>query len=106
VSDEQTREQRLCELEIYFTEQHYPRNIIKDGIEIAKVLNREELINPTPSDSKILPIVTTHNPQNPNMTPTIQQLNHILKADEEMKDVLQNYIVQIRKQQKTTKKSP
>ena len=57
------------------------------------MLNREELINPPPRncDSKILPFVTTHNPKNPNMTPIVQQLNHILKSDEEMKDVLQNY---------------
>jgi hypothetical protein len=93
VSDEQTRDQRLCELETYLTEQYYPKNIIKDGIKIARMLNREELINPPPRncDSKILPFVTTHNPKNPNMTPIVQQLNHILKSDEEMKDVLQNY---------------
>ena len=93
VSDKQTRDQRLCELETYLTEQYYPKNIIKDGIKIARMLNREELINPPPRncDSKILPFVTTHNPKNPNMTPIVQQLNHILKSDEEMKDVLQNY---------------
>jgi hypothetical protein len=72
VSDDQTREQRLRQLEIYLTEQHYPENIIKDGI--------NELINPPPRncvDSKILPFVTTHNPRHPNMTPVVQQLNHM-----------------------------
>jgi hypothetical protein len=43
VSDEQTRDQRLCQLEIYLTEQHYPTNIFKDGIKIAKMLNREDV---------------------------------------------------------------
>ena len=94
MSDDQTRKQRLRQLEIYLTEQHYPKNIIIDGINKASMLNREELINPPPrncADTKILPFVSTHNPLNPNMTPVVQQLNNILKSDEKKKDVLQNY---------------
>ncbi|XP_062609924.1 uncharacterized protein LOC134271725 [Saccostrea cucullata] len=85
VSEEETRNQRLDELKIFLTDQHYPLSLINDGIRKAKELDREELINPTPNDEeniKILPLVTTYNPKNPNITPIVQNLNEILKTDE------------------------
>ncbi|XP_062604091.1 uncharacterized protein LOC134265884, partial [Saccostrea cucullata] len=94
VSEEETRNQRLDELKIFLTDQHYPLSLINDGIRKAKELDREELINPTPNDEeniKILPLVTTYNPKNPNITPIVQNLNEILKTDEEMSNVLSKF---------------
>ncbi|XP_062612861.1 uncharacterized protein LOC134274600 [Saccostrea cucullata] len=94
VSDKEIRDKRLSELKTFLLQQYYPMGIIEDGIKEAIKLNREYLINPTrsqTSDLKILPLVTTHNPRNKNITSTVRQLNNVLKTDEEMAKVLEKY---------------
>lgn len=94
VSDNEKRNERLHELKASLIKQCYPLGIIDDGIKKALALNRENLINPPEnniSDLKILPLVTTHNPNNKNITPVVRQLNDILQTDEKMSEVLKNY---------------
>ena len=91
VSDEETRNQRLNELKQFLTDQHYPINLINDGIMKAKGIDRQDLINPilqNNKETKILPLVTTHNPRNPNIAPVVNHLNGVLKTDEDMARVL------------------
>ena len=94
VSEEETKNQRLNELKTFLLDQLYPINLINDGIKKAKEINRDELINPTPrndQEAKILPLVTTYNPRNLNITPAVRNLNEILKTDEEMARVLSKF---------------
>lgn len=42
------------------------------------------------TDSRILPLVTTHNPQNTNVAPIVYQLNDVLKTDETMSKIFKN----------------
>ncbi|XP_062612905.1 uncharacterized protein LOC134274656 [Saccostrea cucullata] len=94
VSDEERRKERLKELKGYLLDQKYPLEIIEDGIKKAEELDRNQLINPPSTDTteeKILPFVTTHSPRNRNMTPFVQHLNGVLKTDEKMSKVLQNF---------------
>jgi hypothetical protein len=95
VSEDLTREQRLEELKIYLRKQNYPAKLIDNGIKKAKDLNRKNIINQIAIDestnSRILPFVTTHNTKNPNVTPFVRQLNDLLKTDEKMEKVLNNY---------------
>jgi hypothetical protein len=67
-------------MKTFLQEQHYPKNLIMDGINKATEINRQELINPTPKTdegTKILPLITTHNPKNLNITPAVRSLNKI-----------------------------
>ena len=61
----------------------------------TKDLNRKNIINQITIDestnSRILPFVTTHNTKNPNVTPFVRHLNDLLKTDEKMEKVLNNY---------------
>lgn len=94
VSDEETRNQRLNELKQFLTDQHYPINLINDGIIKAKEIDRQDLINPilrNNKETKILPLVTTHNPRNPNIAPVVSNLNGVLKTDEDMARVLSKF---------------
>lgn len=94
VSDNEKRNERLHELKASLIKQCYPVGIIDDGIKKALALNRENLINPpenNTSDLKILPLVTTHNPNDINIIPVVRQLNNILQTDEKMSEVLKKY---------------
>ncbi|XP_062571387.1 uncharacterized protein LOC134233429, partial [Saccostrea cucullata] len=94
VSDEKTRDKRLNELKKYLLEQCYPSGIIEDGIKKATEIDRETLINSSNSDNpdtSILPLVTTYNPRNRNITPTVRHLNNLLQTDEKMSKVLEKY---------------
>ena len=93
VSDEETRNQRLDELKTYLINQQYPYKLVEDGIKKASELDREELINPKPrneNNTQILPLVTTYNPRNKNITPIVRQLNNILKTDDNMSQAMLN----------------
>lgn len=60
---------------------NYPDKIIDDTIEKSKRLDIKDLLHPIQRNKtqSIIPLVTTYNPINPNVTPT---LNEVLKTDE------------------------
>ena len=93
VNKETTKIQRLQELKEYLRKQSYPEKIIDNAIKKAMDLDREDLLNPVQqnkTDSRILPLVTTHNPQNTNVAPIVYQLNDVLKTDETMSKIFKN----------------
>lgn len=60
----------------------------------AKGIDRQDLINrilQNNKETKILPLVTTHNPRNPNIAPVVNHLNGVLKTDEDMARVLSKF---------------
>lgn len=84
VNDDSVKIQRLQELKKYLKKQSYPDKIIDDAIEKTMKLDRKKLLNPVQNNnkkSKILPLVTTHNPRNTNIAPIVHHLNGVLKTD-------------------------
>ena len=68
-------------------------NVNKFNFKKASELDREELINPKPrneNNTQILPLVTTYNSRNKNITPIVRQLNNILKTDDNMSQAMLN----------------
>ena len=83
----------MDELKTYLINQQYPYKVVEDGIKKASEVDREELINPKPrneNNTQILPLVTTYNPRNKNITPIVRQLNNILKTDDNMSRAMLN----------------
>jgi hypothetical protein len=81
-------------MHIYLTKQGYLTKIIQDRIKKARNMDRTQLINPPTAEiigQKCLPLVTTHNPQNRNITPFVRHLNGILKTDDKMPKALQKF---------------
>lgn len=92
VNDESVKIQRLQELKKYLKKQSYPDKIIDDAIEKTMKLDRKKLLNPVQNNnkkSKILPLVTTHNPRNTNIAPIVHHLNDVLKTDETMAKIFE-----------------
>ena len=62
------KEIKLEELETLLLEQHYPKRIIKAGINRALRIPQSELRNVKKEKRKILPFISTFNPNNPPKT--------------------------------------
>lgn len=92
VSDEQRRDKRLKELEQFFINQKYPKNIIKKGIERARNVDRTQLFTrkEQSTSTQLLPFVRTYNPNNANVGRSIQESLGVLKTDEKWTQKLQN----------------
>ena len=91
VSQTNTRDQRLDELKIFLKHQHYPDQIITKGIEKAKEHSMEELrqTRQTRQENKtVLPLVITHNPNNPNITGLIKENLKFLENSKKLKPIL------------------
>ena len=94
VSEESTRNERLNEMQNYLLNQGYPKSIIQDGIQKATIMDRQQLINPPTFENtglNALPLVTTHNPRNRNITPFVKHLNTVLKTDDTMSKALEKF---------------
>ena len=73
--------------------QQFPNKLVEDGIKKTSELDRKELSNPKPKNEnniQILPLVTTFNPRNKNITSVVRQLNNILKMDDNMSQAMLN----------------
>ena len=70
----------------------YPKQLITDAIEKAKVHSRADLLSPRQDNSKqdIIPFVHTYNPRNIAVTPLISEINQILQNDRRTKDICKN----------------
>lgn len=84
VNSETVKIQRLHQLKQFLMKRNYPEKIIDDAIEKCKKLDRKDLLNPIQRNKTqcIIPLVTTYNPRNPNVTRTVKHLNEVLKTDE------------------------
>ena len=83
------KEIKLKELETLLLEQHYPERIIKAGINKALKIPQNELRNVKEQEKKkILPFISTFNPNNPKDLPIIRQTLGNLKTSERMRNAL------------------
>ena len=77
------KEIKLKELETILLEQHYPERIIKAGINKALKIPKNELRNVKGQEKKkILPFISTFNPNNPKALPIIKQKLKNFGSDE------------------------
>ena len=89
VSDEQIRDKKLRELQITLDERDYPKLLVQDSIHRAKQINRSELLTVRPkSDLKIIPYISTFNPNNLELFHMIKNNLPILQTDSEMSKIL------------------
>ena len=80
---------KLKELETLLLEQHDPERIIKAGINRALRIPQSELRNVKKQEKKkILPFISTFNPNNPNALPIIKQTLENLKTSDRMRNAL------------------
>lgn len=107
VSEENIRKTRLAEPATFLQKQKYPKGIIKDGIEKSLKLDRKQLLETKQNENpkRILPLITTHNPRNTNIYPTVKNLNKILVGDQKMKKIIeQSKIINSKRQPKNLKR--
>jgi hypothetical protein len=91
VTDMETRDKQLDTLKTNLLSQGYPENIILHGINQAKSIPQETLRLGTArnDDNDILPLVITHNPNNPQINTSITAALAIAKGSEIMRDKLE-----------------
>ena len=91
VSNLETRNNRLTELQEILIERKYPRTLIDNGIARAKAIDIQELRRPkdTLDTVNVLPYVSTHNPRNAEAYNIIHQNMPLLQKDQRMKRALQ-----------------
>ena len=83
------KEIKSKELETLLLEQHYPERIIKTGINRALKILQSELRNVKKQEKKkILPFISTFNPNNPKALPIIKQTLENLKTSDRMRSAL------------------
>ena len=77
---EEEKNTHLNKLRENLNNQGYPTNLINQGIEKAKSIPLTDLRKPKEIDNnkKILPFITTHNPNNPDIFPIIKSSFNIL----------------------------
>ena len=79
----------MKELETILLEQHYPERIIKAGIKKALKIPQNEIRNVKEQEKKkILPFISTFNPNNPKALPIIKQTLENFKTSDRMKNAL------------------
>ena len=89
VSEKHILNQRLSELEQTLRKRNYPINIIKNGIEKAKALQKETLRIPKQkTDDKSIPYISTHNKRNPEIFNIIRYNTPILHQSKTMDTIL------------------
>ena len=91
VSKDEIRVKRLKELSVFLRQQNYPKSIIDEGIRKAKSLTSEEFRAPKqlPLNQRALPLVITHNPNNPQVVASIKQDIQFLNNSTRMKEILE-----------------
>ena len=107
VSDADIKTKRLNELENFLLQQNYPKSLITKGVEKATSLSQEEVRAPKNrnSNTKTLPLVLTHNPNNPQIINRIKQNLQFVKNSEKIKPILENTkLIVSRRQPKNLKK--
>ena len=83
------KEIKLKELKTILLEQHYPERIIKAVINKALKIPQNELGNVKEQEKKkILPFISTFNPNNPKALPIIKQTLENLKTSDRMRKAL------------------
>ena len=107
VTEENIRNIRLAELKSFLLKQKYPKKLIDDSMQKAKALDIAQLRNQQPKvkNSKIIPLVTTHDPNITNAFTVIKSHLPILHQSPKMKTLVKTSdIIHSRRQPKSLKK--
>ena len=90
VEKDSLKEIKLKELETLILEQHYLEWILKAGINSALKIPQNELRNvKKQEEKKMLPFISTFNPNNPKVLPIIKQALENLKTSDWMRNALE-----------------
>lgn len=93
VDDNTTEEKCLRELEEELLQQDYPFNLIKQGINKAKTLDKNAIRNPIENEEQqqdIIPMITTYNPNNAAISNFIRINYHTLQNNQETKEIFKD----------------
>jgi hypothetical protein len=92
VSDPVIRDQRLQELQSFLRKKQYPDLVISSGMEQARSINRQSLLQPQlkPTEDIIIPFVFTHNGSNPQVLDTVRQSSNLLAPSKRMTAVMKD----------------
>ena len=91
VTNNSLRSKRLEELREYLQRQHYPENLINDGITQAQNIPISTLRNSRNRDSSVnndIPFVITHNPRNHNILETARRFFPILEQSQNLRNLI------------------
>ena len=79
---------------MYLTKRKYPLKLIEDAIKKVHCLDRSTLSSnhKTSEESDIIPYVTTFNPNNPEIYPTIKQFKPILQRNHELHETFKDKV--------------
>ena len=89
VNDENRKELRLQELKTFLKKQNYPSSLIDMGIQKAKLIPLTELRSTRSKDQNtdLLPFVSTHNPNNPDMFSVIKNNLPVLHQNQNLENL-------------------
>ena len=91
IDDINIKKERLQEMKSFFLARNYPEKLIEDSITKALSIPQADLRKAKPkAHTEILPFVSTHNPNNPNLLPLIKSTLNILNSDAHMNKVLKS----------------
>ena len=91
VENNEQKTLKLNELKSLLTKQNYPKKLIESGIQRAENIPQNSLRKPKEkNNSKIIPFITTNNPNNPNIFPIIKTTVEQLEASKTLKVELKN----------------
>jgi hypothetical protein len=100
VTNQDLKKKRLDELEYFLQKQNFPKLLIKNGIQKASSKNIEDLRAPKhKTDDNVLPLVITHNPNDPQVIGKIRENFKFLNNSEKMKRELDKTKLNVRKRQ-------
>lgn len=92
ISEDDTLKKRFAELKILLKTQHYPDNLIENGIKEAMKIRQEDLRKvKIRDDQKVLPFISTFNPNNPDIFNQIRTNISILDEDNSLKETFEKY---------------
>ena len=90
VTDENIRNQRLEELNVFLSAQKYPEKLILSAIEEAKKIPQEILrtTRKNVKDPYLIPFVTTYNPKHVNIFQEAMKNFNIIERDQELQQLI------------------
>ena len=89
IDDPHVRDQRLADMAQYFISCGYPKSLVQDSIDKARRIPQKELRKVKDKPKKdVLAFVSTHNPNNPNVWPFVNNTMEIHKTYDKLAKAL------------------
>ena len=91
IDDPDIKEIKLNDMKSFFVKCGYPKTLVERGIEKAKSIPQADLRKPKQkSEEDVVAFVSTHNPNNPNLWPTVQNTLSIIKTSDRVNKALKS----------------